>query len=269
MTSVQNDDGSTTTTYDDGSSKTDYSDGSSMTMYADGSVYNQYPDGSHTYNDVNGNPISQSGPGEQHAGGGEQHQAGGEGHEGGGEGHDGGPATPVDGTSVEDVMPYLEGAHGIIDLAHAALLFGGEGGEVVIGAIEPIGSVLQVAIMLIEFYEAVTTPERGCEARGWCYAVMYGALDRGQPPEPAFNGNLLGADQDNLNREGWRKGVASGAQAVQDLKLRNRILLRVAYDHSDANNTLQHLWTTVAQHDGLEKEIEAYPSLTMDHVIGD
>lgn len=154
--------------------------------------------------------------------------------------------TPTPASSPADTAhDILTGVHTIADLAEAGALIAGDAGEILADAIEPVAGVLAVIEMFWDTLTALETEERGCGRRGWCYAVMYGALDMGSPPEPTFQGSLQGPDQDTLDQQAWEQGVADGQQALQNdtdgVVLRNKLLLRAAHD-TDPAVTLNALW---------------------------
>jgi hypothetical protein len=256
-TVVQNSDGSTTTSWPDGTSLVQYPDGSSTTTWSNGYCLNTYPDGSSTLNDGNGTPLD-PGTGQPLA----QSGAGGQ----------GGSATPAQQPSaVDTAQEILSGAGRIEKLAEAAAYLAGDAGETLLGAIEPVGAILDVIEMIWETLKAMATEERGCRKRAWCYTVLYGALDLGAPPEPSFQGSLQGPDQDRLDQEAWNEGVSDGQQDLSNgasgVALRNKLLLRVAHD-GDPSTTLNALWQVACQKDDDTQLAQAYPSLNWPQPTG-
>jgi len=178
---------------------------------------------------------------------------------------DGGTPTPAPSTA-DQVSQVLDGAHQIADIEEAALYLAGDAGEAALAAIEPLSGILLVIQLFTEVIKATETEEYGCQLRGWCYAVLYGALGMGTPPEPAFQGSLQGPDQDQLDQQWWDQGVAQGQQDLANgtdgVALSNKLLLRVARDGNPAT-TLTGLWqASCAKADvGGQQLAEAYPNL--------
>ncbi len=187
-------------------------------------------------------------------------------------GGQGGSATPARQPSAADTAKeILSGAGRIEKLAEAVAYLAGEAGETFLGAIEPVGAILDVIEMIWETLKAMATEERGCRKRAWCYTVLYGALDLGAPPEPSFQGSLQGPDQDRLDQKAWNEGVGDGQQDLSNgtdgVALRNKLLLRVAHD-GDPSTTLNALWQMACQEDDDTQLAQAYPSLNWPQPTG-
>ncbi len=173
-------------------------------------------------------------------------------------------------TPGEQVQDLLDGAHRIADVAEAAAYLGGDAADGLLEVIEPIGLLLLAEEMFAEVIKAMETEERGCGLRGWCYSVLYGALDMGSPPEPTFQGSLGGEDQDGLDRTSWREGVSSGLQSLSNgadgVFLSNKLILR-AHD-GDPAETLNRLWQAACAQGEDAMLVKAYPTLSWPEPTG-
>jgi hypothetical protein len=225
-----NDDGSTTTTWPDGTSRVDYADGSTMVTFTDGAVLNVYPDGTRTLNDVNGVALDPA-TGAPPSGGGEL-------------------PTPPDQTP-DHLLRLINGDDTVSDIQEAVDLVK-TFADTIGGELDPTEWVKQWFMALLAGIKALETEERGCYMRGWCYTVLYSALDMGRPPEPAFSGSLQGPDQDALDRQNWGEGVQAAEQQLAErpsgTALRNRVLLRLAQDGNQPAVTLNTLWQAACAH---------------------
>lgn len=241
---VTNDDGSTTTTWPDGTVRVDYTNGSAMITFPDGAVLNLYADGTRTLNDANGVALDpQTGQSLQT--------------------NAPAPTAPV--TGPDRILRILHGDEAVENVTEAADLLSAFK-DALEGEINPVDIVEQVIEMVLQVVKAMETEERGCQIRGWCYGLMYGALNMGSPPEPAFSGSLQGPDQDALDHQAWDAGVSSAQQQLgtgQDgVALRNKVLLRVAYDGSQPATTLDEIWHASCTKSGDQQLAAAYPSLS-------
>jgi hypothetical protein len=101
--------------------------------------------------------------------------------------------------------------------------------------------------------------------------VLYGALNMGTPPEPTFQGSLMGPDQDQLDKQGWDQGVADGQQELANgadgVALSNKILLLVAHD-GDPAKALNDLWQASCAKSGDSQLAQAYPNLSWPQPTG-
>jgi hypothetical protein len=183
-------------------------------------------------------------------------------------------ATPTPAPSTADqVSQVLDGLHKIADTAEAVAYLAGDAGEVALTAIEPLSGILLTIQLFTEVIKATQTEEHGCQLRGWCYAVLYGALNMGTPPEPTFQGSLGGPDQDQLDQQWWDQGVAQGQQDLANgtdgVALSNKLLLRVAHD-GDPATTLNGLWqASCAKSDADGQQLaQAYPELNWPQPTG-
>jgi hypothetical protein len=190
--------------------------------------------------------------------------------DGNGSSSDGGTPTPTP-TAAEQLSEALDGLHKIVDAAEAAAYLAGDAGELALQAIEPVGAVLLTIELFTKVIQAMETEERGCSMRGWCYAVLYGALGLGTPPEPTFQGSLGGPDQDQLDQQGWDQGVAEGqrelANGTDGVALSNKVLLRVAHD-GDPATTLNALWQASCAKSDDTQLASAYPNLSWPQPTG-
>jgi hypothetical protein len=134
------------------------------------------------------------------------------------------------------------------------------------GVVEPENWAGQIADAILEVVQALEIEERGCALRGWCYGLLYGALDLGEPPAPAFAGSLRGPQQDELDRVAWAEGVARAATDLADgidgVAARNKLLLQVAIDGGDAATTLRRIWQAVCRVTGDWQLSSAYDRLS-------
>lgn len=249
-TSNPNDDGSTTTTWPDGTTRVDYPDHSSMITYTDGAILNLYLDGSRTLNDQSGNPLDPN-TGQPLSSNGSI------------------PTAPD--TGPDRVLHLLNGDEEIANVLDALELVK-TFGETLAGEVSPVGWVMQWIEAVLQVVKAMETEERGCKLRGWCYAVLYGALDMGIPPEPTFSGSLGGTDQDELDKSSWRDGVAAAQRQLANGKngvmLRNRVLLRVARDGGQPATTLNAMWLATCEKTEDSQLAKAYPSLDWPQPTG-
>ena len=183
-------------------------------------------------------------------------------------------STPTPAPSAADqIAQVLDGIHKIVDTAEAAAYLAGDAGEAALTAIEPLSGILLTVQLFVEVIKATETEEHGCQLRGWCYAVLYGALGMGTPPEPTFQGSLQGPDQDQLDQQWWDQGVTQGQQDLANgtagVALSNKLLLRVAHDGAPAT-TVTALWQACcaqSETDG-QQLAQAYPSLDWPQPTG-
>jgi hypothetical protein len=156
-----------------------------------------------------------------------------------------------DGVFAHDIEHVIHGTSGIATLAEAGAHIA-HWGPRVLAVVEPVGMIVDAAVMIYHVLRDLGTEERAAQAAGFYYAVFYGALDMGHPPDPPFQ-SLRGPAQDDLDRIGWRTGVDEGRRAlasgVEGVKLRNRILLRVAHD-GDAGRSLNLTWKAHCERTG-------------------
>jgi len=257
-TVTNNDDGSIVTDWPDGTQRVEYPDSSQMVTFPDGAVLNLYADGSKTLNDANGNAldpatgapldgVAQAGPTDPDT--------------------TDSPATTTDSESdatadapidtppdmgPDKILRLMRGDDRIGDVQEAVGLVDTLK-EAIEGEIDPAEWVKMWFEMVLAVIKALETEERGAYYRGWCYTVLYGALDMGTPPEPTFSGSLRGADQDDLDRQGWRDGVDAATSQLADgasgTGLRNRVLLRVARNGSaNPQPTLREMYVAACEH---------------------
>lgn len=150
---------------------------------------------------------------------------------------------PVQGPDA--ALRVLDGGEKIADLSEAKELWDAFK-DALEGEIDPASWVVQWIKMVLEILKALETEERGAYYRAWCYTILYGALDMGTPPTPTFSGSLQGPDQDALDAQNWQQGVTAAQQQLGDgangVKLRNRTLLRVAYNGGDPSATLKQMY---------------------------
>lgn len=182
--------------------------------------------------------------------------------------------TPTPAPSTADQMSQvLDGIHKIVDTAEAAAYLAGDAGEAALTAIEPLSGILLTIQLFTEVIKATQTEEHGCQLRGWCYAVLYGAVGMGTPPEPTFQGSLQGPDQDQLDQQWWDQGVAQGQQDLANgtdgVALSNKLLLRVAHD-GDPATTLNALWQASCVKSDVDGQqlAQAYPNLNWPQPTG-
>ncbi len=242
--SEQNEDGSTTISWPDGTARVNYPDGTAMITYSDDAVMNIDADGTKHLNDSSGAQLDPSTG--QPLGGGE------------------GPLpTPPD-QGPDKLLKLMNGEDEVADVKEAVGLVEAFK-DALEGELDPAEWVEKWFEMLLVVIKAIETEERGCYMRGWCYAVLYSALDMGTPPEPTFANSLQGADQDTLDRQNWDEGVSSAQKQLADgangISMRNRVLLRVARDGSRPNVTLDALWQAACEHTDDTQLARAYEHL--------
>jgi hypothetical protein len=272
---VENDDGSTQTTWPDGTVRVDEVDGTVMVTFPDFSVLNIEIDGTRTLNDVNGRPLDPA-TGEPLSGSpGEET-----------------PTPPP--TTVEQLSELLDGVSAIADLAGAKGVLRAFGvaavvdqeygalselamafGEALEGELSPVNWFTQPLKMLLAVIKAIETEERGTAMRSWCYTVVYDALGMGSPPEPAFSGSLGGPDQDALDQEWWDDARKTAEEQVADgqdgVALRNRVILVIAKCGGDASSAVTELWAAACRKsgdDGSAGLLAAYPRLSWPEPTG-
>jgi hypothetical protein len=240
------DDGSVVTSFADGTSRVDYPDGSIMVLYPDNSVLNVYPDGSRTLTEADGtayDPYSGA--------------------------LLGGIDVPKYG--AQQIQAILSGGEvlGSIDeakeLIETAI-------DVVSGEVYPASWVGRIVDAVLEVVAALETEERGCFLRGWCYTLLYAALDMGVPPTPNFAKSLGGPEQDELDRRAWTDGVAVAQANLQygadGVAIRNKVLIQLAIDGGYPPETLQKLWQAACASSGDDELAAAYASLRWPEPTG-
>ena len=126
----------------------------------------------------------------------------------------------------------------------SALLAGaaaaGEGGALaLLGAIAaPVGYVALIATTILALHEAFSTGTRIQKKKGYCYGIMWGALNM-KPVSRTFQ--PWGGDTADDLHEAWNEGVEKGQTAFRtNVKLHNEVLLRIAYEQLTQN---LHGWT--------------------------
>jgi hypothetical protein len=272
---VENEDGSTQTSWPDGTVRIDETDGTVMVTFSDFSVLNIESDGTRTLNDVNGSPLDPttgeplSGPSDDET-----------------------PTPPP--TTVEELSEILEGASAIVDLAGAKGILRAFGvaavvdkqyaalfelatafGEALEGELSPVGWFTQPLKMLLEVIKAIETEERGASMRSWCYTVVYDAMGMGSPPEPTFSGSLGGPDQDALDQKWWDDARKEAEEQLADgqngVALRNRVMLVIAKCGGDPASAVTELWAAACRKsgdDGAAGLLAAYPQLSWPQPTG-
>jgi hypothetical protein len=231
-TTVTNGDGTLTTDWPDGTQRIDYADGSAMVSFPDKAVLNLYPDGLKTLNDANGAALDPE------------------------TGEPLGTAGPVDTPPEEGadrLLRLMSGDERVADLLEAQGLVE-TFADALKGEIDPVEWVIKWIEMVLQVAKALETEERGCYYRGWCYAVLYSALDMSTPAQPTFANSLQGPRQDDLDRQSWDRGVGAAnfqlADGTAGTGLRNRVLLRVAATGASPLTTLRDMYQTACDHSG-------------------
>lgn len=175
-----------------------------------------------------------------------------------------GPLPTPEASSADKIHKYLEGKERLETLHAAQDLLEGIAGdsealEAVADGIEPIGAILMVVGMVWNTIKAMETEERGCGMRGWCYGIMYAAMDMGVPGANC-SGSLQGDDQDQLDNQAFNEGASEGAGQGEDVTIRNRLLLRIAKD-GDPATTLTALWQNACEKADESQLADAYSAL--------
>jgi hypothetical protein len=272
---VQNEDGSTQTSWPDGTVRIDGTDGTAMVTFPDFSVLNIEADGTRTLNDVNGRPLDTT-TGEPLSG----------------PPDDGTPTPPP--TTVEELSEILEGVSAITDLAGAKGILRAFGvaavvdkqyaalselvmafGEGLKGELSPVNWFIQPLKMLLALIKAIQTEERGAAMRSWCYTVAYDALNMGTPAEPTFSGSLGGPDQDALDQQWWDDSRKQAEQQLVDgqngVALRNRVMLVFAKCGGDGSSAVTELWAAACRNSGDDGQaglLAAFPQLSWPEPTG-
>jgi hypothetical protein len=227
-TTQDNDDGSTTTTLPDGASRVDYTDGSSTTTYSDGRVLNIDSDGARTLNDGNGVALDPET--------GEPMSA----------------DQPVLAAAAVTADEIESGVHVILTLTEAAAIIAEA--EVVLVFLEPINALLMPITMAIELWHSLEASVRAYGTMGYCYGLMYGALDMSQPSYPegahSLDSEATMRDKQASFGDGARKAAEQLGDGSTGVALRNRILVRTAALNSDPSATLNELWRVVCSGSG-------------------
>lgn len=97
----------------------------------------------------------------------------------------------------------------------------------------PLGYAATIAITFIELHKAFGTGERIQTKKGYCYGIMWEALKM-KTPTKTFE-PWAGDTAEEL-KAAWDEGVEKGrAEFRSDLKLHNRVLLRIAYERMTDN----------------------------------
>ncbi len=249
-TVTNNDDGSIVTDWPDGTQRIDYPDSSEMVTFPDGAVLNLYADGGKDLNDAGGNALDPD-TGAPLNGSSDPAVITPPTDSGSTTTDPGEIDTPPD-MGPDKILRLMRGDDRIGDVQEAVGLVDTLR-EAIEGEIDPTEWVKMWFEMVLSVIKALETEERGAYYRGWCYTVVYGALDLGTPPEPTFSGSLRGADQDDLDRQGWRDGVSTAGAQLADgasgTSLRNRVLLRVAKNGSgNPQATLREMYIAACEH---------------------
>ncbi|MEU4576340.1 hypothetical protein [Nonomuraea sp. NPDC023979] len=273
---VQNEDGSTQTSWPDGTTRVDEPDGRVMVTFPDFSVLNIETDGTRTLNDVNGAPLDLT-TGQPLSGTPE-----------------GEPAPTPPPTTVDQLNEIVDGAGALIDLAGAEGVLRAFGvaavvdkeyaalselamafGDALKGEISPVAWFTQPVKMLLAVIKAIETEERGVSMRSWVYTVAYDAMGMGTPPEPAFSGSLGGPDQDARNREAWIDGQGQAQQQLADgrngVALHNRVVLVIAKCGANPATAVTELWAAACRQSGDDGDaglLAAYPQLSWPEPTG-
>ncbi|HUC09277.1 MAG TPA: trypsin-like peptidase domain-containing protein [Stellaceae bacterium] len=134
--------------------------------------------------------------------------------------------------------PAIEAA---LSWGDAALATGASTAGALALAIEiavPLGYVATMAITVFELYEAFSTGTRIQTKKGYCYGIMWEALNM-KPVDRTFQ--PWGVDTAEELLKAWNEGVEKGRAVFKsDIKLHNEVLLRIAYERLTQN---KHGWT--------------------------
>ncbi|MGT2477601.1 hypothetical protein [Paraburkholderia terrae] len=222
-----NEDGSKTTTSQDGSVRVDYADGSSMTTYADNRVLNVYADGTRTLTDANGVVLDPD------------------------TGQPSSPNAPVVEKSTVTSEDIENGVHLISTLVEAGSIVAQA--ECVAAFIEPINALLLPIAMASQVWKALEASVRAYSRMGYCYGLMYGALDMDAPRYPEGAYSLDSEETIRDKQAGFSQGANKASMDLSDgqsgVALRNRILIRTAYLSSDPHQTLNEIWKVLCENE--------------------
>jgi hypothetical protein len=131
--------------------------------------------------------------------------------------------------------PAIETALSWGDSALAAGAAAGETGALaLIGEVAvPLGYAATIAITFLELFRAFTTGTRIQKKKGYCYGIMWEALNM----KTAYKKfEPWGGDTADELRKAWDEGVNKGRSAFKtDVKLHNQVLLRIAYERLTQN----------------------------------
>ncbi|GGV07119.1 hypothetical protein GCM10010260_50980 [Streptomyces filipinensis] len=223
-TTVDNGDGTSTTTWSDGTTEVGYADGSTMRTFPDGRVLNTYPDGTRTSNDRYGTPLDPD---------------------------TGNPlaAPPVTEQPVATCGEVESGVHVITGVLEASLVLANAEGALAL--VEPVNAMFAPISMALEIWHALDSAPRAYGTMGYCYGLMYGALDMGGPVYPQGPYSLDSPETVQEKQTRFAEGVRTAAGQLTDgasgSALRNRVLLRTAYLGSDPRRTLNEIWVTACR----------------------
>jgi hypothetical protein len=222
-TTEWNDDGSATTSWPDGTTRVDYPNNSSTTTYPDGRVLNVYADGTRDFNDQYGTALDPD-TGQPLT--------------------DPGPVVDPPASAEQIVTDVLHGAHTLSSLAEAAGMLGHAEVLELVG--ESADGVIAVAVMTFEVWKALEAANRAYATAGYCYGLMYGALDLEGPDYPAGTYSLDNDETIAIKKEKFAEGVSQArtelAAGADGVLLRNKILLRTAARNSDPAVVIDEIW---------------------------
>jgi hypothetical protein len=101
-------------------------------------------------------------------------------------------------------------------------------------------------VMAFEVWKALEAANRAYATAGYCYGLMYGALDLGTPEYPAGTYSLDSEETIAVKREKFADGIKQAQAELDDgangVLLRNKILLRTAAKNSDPNAAIDEIW---------------------------
>jgi len=157
---------------------------------------------------------------------------------------------------TEWVHKALDGAEAIGDASEIAGFFAAEGSTLAaVGEmLGPVGPIAGTITVLWAVVHAFGTGTRLMEQRGFCYGLMwetFGVADNVGEFQP------WGGDTAEELRSAFMDGVSEGREKARDLKVRNAIVLKVAYEiaavpcdkPSALQNVINELWLKIRESD--------------------
>jgi len=146
--------------------------------------------------------------------------------------------------SVDDI---LDGIHVIGDLTEAAAILAES--ESVLAVIEPFNALVTPIVMIYHVLKDMDANVSAAGRMGYSYGLMYRALDMGQPTHDFHGPDSLDPEA-TIQRKttAFNEGAAEAAESLTTA-VRNRVLLRIAYNSNDAKRTINEIWRVLCEKD--------------------